>query len=554
MAQVKSSLSREEKEILVRAYFLDPVKFCRNVLPQQFSQDVPWVHRGILAIFTRKTDFLIKYGELEKIIRHFTWKENYEDDESEEHCLFHIELKTGGYWNPWNGESLDYSNIHAIHLDVTKCTELVMPRGSSKTTLVGLAIMLYKVLYGLKKFIVYVSETATAAELQMDAVKGELESNELIKELFGNIVPERNSNLKWTAGFFETTTGITVTCRGRGGQIRGLNVGGQRPDEVICDDLENEESVKTDEQRLKTREWFYKALLPCLDQMDDTATVTILGTVLHNEALLMTLRDDPDWTSMVFGATDRDGDALWELYMNLDKIERTKQAYARNGMLAAFYMEYESQLRPDEGAKFRSSFFIIDPLILQELDATAQVIDPAISDDPSADFCGIVNAGITTKGFGVVMDTWVKRGAEPREQVDVYFEKSRLHKPTRHGVESIAYQKALVFLLREEMARQNYFFVIDEIKHGKTGKDERILGVLQPRYANLYMRHTRKFPELESQLLDYPRGKKDLPDALAMAMTLLAPYAGNAMDIEIFEEEEKLEPLHIAMGGEWRAY
>lgn len=534
-------LTQDEKEILLTEHFLDPVQFLQFYLPAQFPDTIPWVHRGIISIATGKTDFLLKYGELDKIFKHFVWKEDPDNDDSKEHPVFIPEYNEDG-------------DVVKIDLEVTKYTQLIMPRGSSKTTLMGLGIPLYKILYNENRFLVYISETATAAALQMDAVKNEIESNNAIRYMFGNIVPERQSQLRWTADFFQTTTGVTVTCRGRGGQIRGLNVRGRRPDLVIFDDIEDEESVKTTDQRLKTREWLYKAVLPCLDQMNPDASVIGLGTVLHRESLLMTLASDPDWNSMIFGALDRDGDALWPLYMDKEKFEKTKRSYARNMMLSAFYMEYMSQVRSDEDAKFKPEFFIVDPYILQSIEASSQVIDPAISDDPGADFCAVVNAGITTKGIVVAIDTWIKRGAEPREQVDIYFEKSQLHKPTHHGVETNAYQKALKFLLQEEMARRNYFFVLEEIRHGKTGKDERILGVLQPRYANMYIRHLRDFPDLKAQLLDFPKGKKDLPDALAMAITLLTPHAGNALDVDDYEVEDSYEPLKIAMGGEWRAH
>lgn len=537
----ESKLTQKDKESLLTEHYIDPVKFLKFYLPDQFPKEIPWVHRGILAIATRKTDFLLRYGELDKIFSHFTWKEDPDDPDSVEHPIFIPTYNEDG-------------DIVRIDMEVTKYTELMMPRGSSKTTLMGLGVPLYKIVYGENNFIVYISETATAAALQMDAVKGELEGNDRLKFMFGDLVPDKQSTKKWTAEFFQTTTNIIVTCRGRGGQIRGLNVRGKRPDLVIVDDIENEESVKTDDQRLKTKNWFYKALLPCLDAMNDEAGIIALGTLLHRESLLMSLSRDPDWTSLLFGALDRDGDPLWPLYMDLKKYERVKLSYGRNGMLSAFYMEYMSQIRSAEEAKFKPEFFIVDPFILQELIASSQVIDPAISENEGSDYCAVVNAGITSKGLIGCIDTWYKIGAHPREQVDIFFEKSRLHKPTRHGVEAIAYQKALCFLLQEEMGRQNYFFVIEEIRHGNTAKDERISGILQPRYANYYIRHLRKFPMLETQLLDFPKGKKDLPDAFAMAVALLTPYAGAAIEVDDYTEEDSYEPLSVAMGGEWRTH
>ena len=51
----------------------------------------------------------------------------------------------------------------------------------------------------------------------------------------------------------ELTNGVVALCRGRGGQIRGLNVGFTRPDCIIVDDVEDEESVSTEEQMGKAK-------------------------------------------------------------------------------------------------------------------------------------------------------------------------------------------------------------------------------------------------------------------------------------------------------------
>lgn len=536
-AAALSSLTAEEIDEILELTYEDPVEFCKFFLHHKFPKEMPWVHRGILAIFTRKTDFLLRYGDLEKIVSHFVWK----DENEEEHPIFHLRE---------DGEG----NVVAIDLDYTKYSMLMMPRGFSKTTLVGQAVILYFILFMVKKFIVYLSETAGHSEMQLNNVKAELEGNELIRAVFGNLVPDRTDPRKWTSTMFETLSDVVVACRGRGGQVRGLNHKGNRPDIILFDDVEDKESVKTSDQRLKTRDWFYSDVMPALPEMDPEATIAGLGTLLHQEALLMVLMKDPEWTSMVFSAIDRDGHALWPDNMSLAKLETKKKSYALAGRLASFYMEYMSQIRNDETAKFKESYFIIDPFVRQELITTAMVIDPAISDEEDADLCSIACAGMSEKGLIGVVDTWAKKGAEPREQVDRYFEYSLKNKVNHHGVEGIAYQRALIHLIREEMFRRGHYFEIEDIRHGRVAKDERILGVLQPRYASNYVVHVRRFPELETQLLDYPNGKKDLPDAVAMAITLLDPYAAQAADPEKDLGEDEYESLSELFGGDWRGH
>ena len=536
-------LTTKDLEAILERCYEDPVEFCKFFLDHLFSKDMPWVHRGILAIITRKTDFLLKYGEIDKIVSHFAWSEDPNDDEAKTHSIFHPRYD-------------DEGNITHIDLDYTKYNLLMMPRGFSKTTLIGIAVILYQILYREKKFIIYISETASHAEMQIANVKSELVGNELIRAVWGNLQPDRYAPEKWTASFFETTSGVTVACRGRGGQVRGLNHKGQRPDEILFDDVEDKESVRTDDRRVNTREWFYGDVIPALPAMDPDATIVGLGTLLHPEALLMTLSNDPEWTFMRFSALDNEGTPLWPDNMTVKDIENKKKSFALAGQLHTFYMEYMSELRTPETQKFRKEMFTVNVHIKDEMIAIALVVDPAISEEKAtADFCAFAAVGMSEKGLIGVLDYYNKIGMSPREQVDKYFEMSERNNATLHGVEAIAYQKALVHLIREEMFRKKQYFEIECITHGRTGKHERINGVLQPRYANNYIVHARRFPDLETQLLDYPRGKIDGPDVVAMAITLLDPYAAQAADPDLDLGDDEYKPLSQVFGmKDWRQH
>jgi hypothetical protein len=523
-----AKLTQEEIETLRELLFEDPEEFCTVVLPDKFPKKMPWVHKGLLAIITGRVDWLLTkctMKELDKIVRHFVWKLEWDNPDAPEFPLFKVHLDEEG-------------NPVRIDMDRAKYTEIIMPRGFSKTTLIGLAGMLYKILFQENRFIVYVSETATAAELQLGNVRFELSSNPVVQLLFGNLKPDRMSELKWTSGFLQTTTGIVATARGRGGQIRGLNVNGQRPDCILFDDVEDKESVRTDEQRDKTRDWCYSDMMPALPAMDPNAT--IIGLVLKN---------DPDWTSLCFGAIDRDGDPLWEDNMSLVDLSRKKKSYALAGMLSAYYREYESTIRGGDGKPFPGPF-LYKPEWRDDLDAVGLACDPAISDAASADFFGLAAVGITKSGNYLLLGVHLERGVPTERQVDLYFQFSERYNCTKHGVETIAYQKALAQMIRREMFRRKNIFVVEEMKHGKTGKDERIKGILRPLYANGFLAHANKFPEYETQLLDYPDGKKDGPDVVAQAIKLLSPWLANSIDPDDNTlEEDEYEPL-----GNWRQH
>lgn len=546
-----SQLTQEEAKALAARGFIDPVFFLRFFLPDWFPTTIPWVHRGIMAILLRRTDFLLNFGHEEyrdgpgywteeglmKIVRHFTYKVDPSDDKSEEISIFSVIRDQDGH-------------PIRVDLEIGKYAMVMMPRGFSKTTLAN-GIVLSWILYQECNFPVYVSETQRHAESQLSNVRGQLESNERILSVFGDLRPaQRVEGKKWTQDIIQTTTGITVAARGRGGQIRGLNIDAQRPDRILMDDIEDKESVATAEQREKVKDWAYGDVMPALPRMDENAMIFAMGTLLHSEALLMTWSNDPDWTSIRVGAVDKDGEALWPANMSLEKIAAVKASYTRAGRLHIYYMEFENSIRNDETAKFKQSFFIYGKAESELFKALA--IDPAISDSAGADYCSFGVVGMELKaGRHHVLECHGERGMLPKDQVDEYFRLSKLYLPQRHGVEAVAYQAALVHLLREEMFRRGHYFEIEKQTHTQK-KTERVEGILQPRFANGYIIFTKRFPLLEQQLLDWPKSKKDLPDVLAMAIALLDPYAAAAADPTVDLGADEYEDITDELDGDWR--
>lgn len=517
--------SDERMELWVNGYE-DPVWFCKFYLPHLFSKDMPWVHRGILAIITRKCGFLERYGDLDKIISNFVWAEDPNDKNSPVHPIF------------------SYGPDGQLRMEVSKYTLVMMPRGFSKTTLVGIACVLYLILYKDYKFPVYISETAPHAKTQLLNVKREIESNSRLISVFGALKPDQRGGSKWSEDFIQPLNDSAVIARGRGGQIRGSNVGGVRPDLILFDDVEDQESVNTSEQRQKTKEWFYGAVIPAQDEMNEEATICGLGTLLHSESLLMGLMQDPEWTVIKFGAKDRQGDLLWADKMDEEKLERKKLSYARNGLLHLYYREYFNDLTSADTQKFKQEHIRVFLTPMDEIEHRALALDPAISDKRTADYASMAVVGMTGKGHIKVLDFWAEKGASPRTLIDQYFLMQKTWKTWKNGIESQAYQQALVHLMKEEMFRKKQYFEIEGLTH-QTAKVARVEGILVPRFVSGYISFQRSFPLLTSQLLDWPNGKMDGPDVLAMAVALLDPYAALASDGDPMEDE--YEPMQ-----QWR--
>uniref|UniRef100_A0A6M3KDB0 Putative homing endonuclease n=2 Tax=viral metagenome TaxID=1070528 RepID=A0A6M3KDB0_9ZZZZ len=107
---------------------------------------------------------------------------------------------------------------------------IAAPRGGAKSSLISIIFPIWCICYNKKKFIILVSETASAAEEFLEDVKRELLHNEKLKRDFPRVV---GPGPTWKKGEIITPNNIKMLSLGRGNQIRGKNFGSYRPD-LVC--------------------------------------------------------------------------------------------------------------------------------------------------------------------------------------------------------------------------------------------------------------------------------------------------------------------------------
>jgi hypothetical protein len=174
------------------------------------------------------------------------------------------------------------------------------PRGHAKSTIASLGFPAHQGLHMKRKFVVLISNTDTQAESLADSLRREFEDNDHIKEVFGNLRGDRfkANPFRWTQKDFTIAhtdpidsvdpSKVIYTTRyvakGMLTRIRGMRTRESRPDLLVLDDAENDEHVMTPEQRAKTWNYLYKALIPMLDPK--TGMFVAVGTILHYESML----------------------------------------------------------------------------------------------------------------------------------------------------------------------------------------------------------------------------------------------------------------------------
>lgn len=329
---------------------------------------------------------------------------------------------------------------------------IAAPRGHAKTTILGFALPLHRIVFQRKRFIVILQDTLDQARLAVENIRRELEENHLLHEDFGSFV----GDTRWTIGDIVTRQGVRVYARSTGAKVRGLNYAGRRPDLIIADDLENDEHVRTPEQRQKTADWWHRAVY---NMGSKDCKIIVIGTILHPAGLLaQLLQPRPHWVTRVYRALEGDR-VLWPARYPRERLERIR---AEIGSLA-FQAEYQNEPLGEADRVFQPAWwrwYTRDDVAYDHARqqwtfrgvplTIVQGVDPAISEADQADEFAHVTLGVTPTGDVLLLWAHVARCGFP-EQVQLVHQEYWSWRPRRIGLEVVAYQRAL----KQEVLRRS---------------------------------------------------------------------------------------------------
>lgn len=232
-----------------------------------------------------------------------------------EHSLFHQAI---------------FARVPDILASETGARDLfIAPRGSSKSTHLSLGFALYCIVLRKTRYCLEVCDVYAQAALLIEAIKAELTTNPRLQNDF----PEAcGQGRVWREGEIVTRTNIRVEGLGALQKLRGRRHGPYRPDLMFFDDIENDEAVRSPEQRQKLENWIYRAALK-VGPPDGSMHVVWVGTVLHFDAVLVRAAKKPLWRVTEFQAilTWPDRMDLWDAFEEVwqnDGEEAARAFYA----------------------------------------------------------------------------------------------------------------------------------------------------------------------------------------------------------------------------------
>lgn len=419
------------------------------------------------------------------------------------------------------------------------------PRGHAKSTNLTFKGNMHAIVYGYKHYPIIISDSSEQAEGFLDNIRVELEENEAIQEDFGDLTGK-----VWRNNVLITSTNIKVEAIGSGKKIRGRKHRNWRPDLLTLDDIENDENVRTPEQRSKLENWFLKAVSKAGDDYTD---IIYIGTLLHYDSLLAKTLRNPGYKAVKYRAvlSFSKEDDLWkkweDIYTDLSNESHEEDAREffeanRAKMLEGTEVLWEEKLsyydlmvmRVTEGEAAFNSEEQNDPINPEdcifnpewfEFYNEAEIdfknrdyqffgfVDPSLGKTKHSDFSAIITlAKHKVSGYMYVMDADIER-RHPDKIINDILEKEKLLRRDygrgykKFGAETVQFQWFLKEELAKASAKAGLYLPIEEVP--QTSDKTMRIQTMQPDVKNHYIKFNKRHKRLLDQMEHFPMGAHD---------------------------------------------
>ncbi len=216
-----------------------------------------------------------------------------------------------------------------------------------------------------------------------------------------------------------------------------------------------------------------------------------------------------DWSVVYKKAIQDDGSLLFPERLTkefLDNARRTMGSYL-------FANQYQNEVIPEDEKVFKPNWIKYYSVIPANVFRFG-FIDPAIGQKESNDYTGIAVVCVAADGHWYC-PVLKRERLTPTQIVSKMFELHKQFKFQALGIEIVAYQEALMYMLDEEMRKRGEMIPVKGIKRSGQTKQSRILGLV-PRFEWNRISMHQGMTDFEDELASFPRGSHDdILDALA---------------------------------------
>jgi hypothetical protein len=380
------------------------------------------------------------------------------------------------------------------------------------------------------------------------SIKHELDNNQMLIELFG----EQHGNT-WNEDELVLRNGVRFKALGARQSFRGSKAVVERPDFLFIDDLEDEENTATEPQREKLKAWVTRSLIQaCIPGCPKR----VAGTPLHPKAWLETLAAAHPGSVRTYpivepAVTEPEQweRSLWPSRYPLERVAQIRSDMAGVGELQGFVQEYLCRSE-DASLKPFQQHHIIHAAPVAAFVPSIVVCDPARTVGSKSARTGYVVFSRMGRKFHVRQ----AYGAYhmPSEIVETLFKFDDAFTPTWIVVEKDGLEEFLMQPLRQAMVARGSVLPLLPVRAPRDKSKDQFIRGLQPFFEAGEILLCDKFPDLETEILNFPSGLKDVLNALAYVLRVgggkpvyddfgVAHIAPDSL------RPHKQQPLHLAV-------
>lgn len=423
-------------------------------------------------------------------------------------------------------------DIHDLSDGKIKEVAWIMFRESGKTSFAKLFII-WLIAYSKRKYINVDSFDKENAERILFDVAYEMVNNQRLKADYGTLFSKERSitDIKQNKiNNFVTENGIRVEAHSTQESVRGRLHLNQRPDCLLCDDIETNKTKDSQAYTKQVRDHLTEAM----SGMAPEGFILYLGnyiTEYGNIAWLMERTKTNQDIRVRNIPVLIDGQPAWSSKYALTDEEAQKTGKvsieAKQRQLGSLVFSYEMMNKPiDEMmAEFKKDFVQMETMEkVRQLDTRCYVtIDSAVSEKESADFTGITINWVSPENKWYVKTYRLKINS--KDLIDHLFYIKKTYNPMFIGLEETTFTMAIQPFLEDEMRKRNEFFSVTPVKHKGINKEIRIRGLI-PRWENKSIFLIGDNTELLDEMRVFPNGQHDdVLDSFSMQVHIAkAPF------------------------------
>ena len=361
--------------------------------------------------------------------------------------------------------------------------------------------------------------------------------------------------VKIPKGNWITPQGGGYLSAGVGGSITGagFKIG------IIDDPFKNREEAESIVIRNKVWDWFTSTFMT---RQQGATLIVVINTRWHLDDLVARIENQENearklnkpyydkWDYITFKAIAEEpdkhrkiGDPLWPERFTLSMLMEAKERSFYD-----FSALYQQTPIPAGHQEFKKEWLrVATPEMLRRKQLIYYTtIDPAVSEGQESDNNVVLTVGKERGGPDWYRTEETAGHLNPLQLIDAIFYHQKKYRSSV-WLESIAYQKSLVYFIEEEKRKREQYFIVNELKNNRTqAKTGRIRGLI-PLYASGVVYHMEGDSEYEKELLEFPYGKHDdRIDAMASMLEAMQPtqYEEDGPIRSVVVSNQELDPYN----------